>query len=89
MHTYCSFQGGNQTATIIALCAMRDLNLSQESCQHAIRDVGGLEVLINLLETDDIKCKVWYSAITHLPSYHKFCGQFISGVEQSTPKFWP
>jgi uncharacterized protein (UPF0147 family) len=51
-------KGGNQTATIIALCAMRDLNLSQESCQHAIRDVGGLEVLINLLETDDIKCKV-------------------------------
>ena len=51
-------QGGNQTATIIALCAMRDLNLSQESCQHAIRDVGGLEVLINLLETDDSKCKV-------------------------------
>lgn len=24
----------------------------------AIRDVGGLEVLINLLETDEVKCKV-------------------------------
>ena len=27
----------------------------------AIRDVGGLEVLINLLETAEVKCKVLYS----------------------------
>lgn len=51
-------KGGNQTATIIALCSMRDFNLAQEACQFAIRDVGGLEVLINLLDTEDIKCKV-------------------------------
>ncbi|KAL5005970.1 hypothetical protein ScPMuIL_017128 [Solemya velum] len=51
-------KGGNQTATIIALCSMRDFNLSQETCQLAIRDVGGLEVLINLLDTEDIKCKI-------------------------------
>ncbi|XP_032241492.2 outer dynein arm-docking complex subunit 2 [Nematostella vectensis] len=51
-------KGGNQTATIIALCAMRDFNLTQETCQLAIRDVGGLEVLINLLETEEIKCKI-------------------------------
>ena len=38
---------------------MRDFNLQQETCQLAIRDVGGLEVLINLLETDEIKCKVY------------------------------
>lgn len=37
---------------------MRDFNLSQETCQLAIRDVGGLEVLINLLDTEEIKCKV-------------------------------
>ena len=37
---------------------MRDFNLQQETCQLAIRDVGGLEVLINLLETEEIKCKV-------------------------------
>ena len=55
---FCCCQGGNQTATIIALCAMRDFNLQQETCQLAIRDVGGLEVLINLLDTDEIKCKV-------------------------------
>uniref|UniRef100_A0A2K6B0R0 Outer dynein arm docking complex subunit 2 n=1 Tax=Macaca nemestrina TaxID=9545 RepID=A0A2K6B0R0_MACNE len=51
-------KGGNQTATVIALCSMRDFNLAQETCQLAIRDVGGLEVLINLLETDEVKCKV-------------------------------
>ena len=53
-------KGGNQTATIIALCSMRDFNLQQETCQLAIRDVGGLEVLINLLDTEEIKCKVMY-----------------------------
>ena len=41
---------------------MRDFNLSQETCQLAIRDVGGLEVLINLLETEEIKCKVSFEA---------------------------
>ncbi|XP_055286155.1 outer dynein arm-docking complex subunit 2 isoform X3 [Moschus berezovskii] len=51
-------QGGNQTATVIALCSMKDFNLAQETCQLAIRDVGGLEVLINLLETDEVKCKI-------------------------------
>ncbi|KAM6216192.1 outer dynein arm-docking complex subunit 2 [Rhynchocyon petersi] len=51
-------KGGNQTATVIALCSMRDFNLAQETCQLAIRDVGGLEVLINLLDTDELKCKI-------------------------------
>ncbi|XP_038952404.1 outer dynein arm-docking complex subunit 2 isoform X3 [Rattus norvegicus] len=51
-------KGGNQTATVIALCSMRDFNLAQETCQLAIRDVGGLEVLINLLDTDEVKCKI-------------------------------
>ncbi len=51
-------KGGNPTATVIALSSIRDFNLSIETCQSAIRDVGGLEVLVNLLETDDIDCKV-------------------------------
>uniref|UniRef100_W5KDL5 Outer dynein arm docking complex subunit 2 n=1 Tax=Astyanax mexicanus TaxID=7994 RepID=W5KDL5_ASTMX len=49
---------GNQTATVIALCCIRDFNLAQETCQLAIRDGGGLEVLINLLDTDEVKCKI-------------------------------
>ncbi|XP_023488011.1 outer dynein arm-docking complex subunit 2 isoform X1 [Equus caballus] len=51
-------KGGNQTATVIALCSMKDFNLAHETCQLAIRDVGGLEVLINLLDTDEVKCKI-------------------------------
>uniref|UniRef100_A0A8C2BUQ3 Armadillo repeat-containing protein 4-like n=1 Tax=Cyprinus carpio TaxID=7962 RepID=A0A8C2BUQ3_CYPCA len=51
-------KGANQTATVIVLCTLRDFNLVQEMCQLAIRDVGGLEVLINLLDTDDIRCKI-------------------------------
>nr|XP_031300415.1 armadillo repeat-containing protein 4 isoform X3 [Camelus dromedarius] len=49
---------GNQTATVIALCSMKDFKLAQETCQLAIRNVGGLEVLINLLETDEVKCQI-------------------------------
>ena len=37
---------------------MRDFDLSLESSHLAIRDNGGLDLLINLLETDDIKCKI-------------------------------
>jgi hypothetical protein len=51
-------KGGNPTATLIALSSIRDFNLSIEICQLAIRDAGGLEIMVNLLETDDIDCKV-------------------------------
>jgi hypothetical protein len=30
--------GGNQTASIIALCSLRDFDLTSEMCQFAIRD---------------------------------------------------
>ncbi|KAJ3043806.1 Armadillo repeat-containing protein 4 [Rhizophlyctis rosea] len=49
---------GNQTATIIAICSLRDFDLMNEPNQLAIRDVGGLETLVNLLDTDDIKCRI-------------------------------
>ena len=49
---------GNQTATIIAICSLRDFDLRNETNQLAIRDVGGLETLVNLLDTDDPKCKI-------------------------------
>jgi hypothetical protein len=51
-------QAGNQTATILTLCCLMDQNLTKEMNQTAIKDAGGLEVLVNLLETDDLKCKV-------------------------------
>lgn len=49
---------GNQTATIIALCSLRDYDLTSEACQFAIREHKGLDVLINLLDTDDVRCKI-------------------------------
>ncbi|KAJ9600824.1 hypothetical protein L9F63_001036 [Diploptera punctata] len=50
-------KAGNQTATIVSLCCLKDHNLTTEINQIAIRDIGGLEVLVNLLETEDLKCK--------------------------------
>ncbi|KAJ1549202.1 Armadillo repeat-containing protein 4, partial [Cladochytrium tenue] len=49
---------GNQTATIIAICSLRDFDLTSEPNQLAIRDVGGLDTIVNLLNTDDPKCKI-------------------------------
>ena len=51
-------RSGNQTATIIAICSLRDFDLTNEFNQLAIRDVGGLETIVNLLDTDDAKCRV-------------------------------
>merc|ERR1719342_1649787 len=46
-------KGGNPTATPIALCSLRDFDLSQDICQ-----IDGLEALINLLYTTEIKCQI-------------------------------
>jgi len=59
-------QTGNQTATIMALCCLKDHDLTTAINLTAIRDTGGLEVLVNLLETDDFKCKVKYTMISGL-----------------------
>jgi len=59
-------QTGNQTATIMSLCCLKDHDLTTVTNLTAIRDTGGLEVLVNLLETDDFKCKVKYTVISRL-----------------------
>ncbi|KAK6617155.1 hypothetical protein RUM43_005242 [Polyplax serrata] len=51
-------KAGNQTATIVSLACLKDHDLTTEVNQSAIKDIGGLEVLTNLLETDDLKCKL-------------------------------
>ncbi|KAM3180564.1 Outer dynein arm-docking complex subunit 2 [Hymenolepis weldensis] len=48
-------KGGNQTSTVISLCALYDTPLETEVCQLAVRDTGGVDVLINLLETEEIR----------------------------------
>ncbi|NWQ62845.1 ARMC4 protein, partial [Neopipo cinnamomea] len=50
-------KAGDPTATVIALCSMRDFNMAQESYQLAFRDTGCLEVLINLLDTEETNCQ--------------------------------
>lgn len=35
-----------------------EFDLKQEACQLAIRDSGGLDLLINLLETNESRCMI-------------------------------
>jgi hypothetical protein len=50
----------------MSLCCLKDHDLTTEMNLTAIRDSGGLEVLVNLLETDDFKCKVKYAVTARL-----------------------
>ena len=52
------FQVGNPTATVIALCALRDVSIEQESSQLAILELGGIGILLNILKTDHWPCVV-------------------------------
>uniref|UniRef100_T1II95 Armadillo repeat-containing protein 4 n=1 Tax=Strigamia maritima TaxID=126957 RepID=T1II95_STRMM len=51
-------RAGNQTGTAIALMCLRDYNLTSEFSQRAIMEMKGLDMLLNLLETKDTRCKV-------------------------------
>ncbi|XP_010152247.1 PREDICTED: armadillo repeat-containing protein 4, partial [Eurypyga helias] len=73
-------KGGNPTATVIALCSMRDFNLAQETCQLAIRDTGCLEVLINLLDTEEIKCQIGSLKILKEISQHTLIRHAIADL---------
>lgn len=72
-------QAGNQTATIVSLACLKDHDLTTEVNQLAIKDIGGLEVLINLLETEEMKCKV----STLLSAVDFFC----AGLTKSSVNF--
>eukprot|EP00036_Acanthoecidae_sp_10tr_P009917 CAMPEP_0182928284 /NCGR_PEP_ID=MMETSP0105_2-20130417/15507_1 /TAXON_ID=81532 ORGANISM="Acanthoeca-like sp., Strain 10tr" /NCGR_SAMPLE_ID=MMETSP0105_2 /ASSEMBLY_ACC=CAM_ASM_000205 /LENGTH=1025 /DNA_ID=CAMNT_0025066285 /DNA_START=27 /DNA_END=3104 /DNA_ORIENTATION=+ len=48
---------GNQTAALIALCSLRDYDLTSPAAQFAIKEKG-LDLLVNLLETEDVQCKI-------------------------------
>ncbi|KAL9924155.1 armadillo repeat-containing protein gudu isoform 1-T1 [Glossina fuscipes fuscipes] len=51
-------KAGNQTATIVSLCCLRDYDLTTQINQFAIQDIGGLEVMVNILECNDAKCRL-------------------------------
>lgn len=75
---------GNQTATIIALCNLVDFDLTKDYCQLAIMDAGGLEVLANLLETEDYKCKFGSLRVLRLITSHPIIRRSITlmgGIE--------
>ena len=57
-------KAGNQTATVVALCCLKDHDLTTQINQIAIQEIGGLEVLTNLLESNDLKCR--FGALTVL-----------------------
>lgn len=57
-------KAGNQTATVVALCCLKDHDLTTQINQIAIQEIGGLEVLVNLLESNDLKCR--FGALTVL-----------------------
>eukprot|EP00054_Salpingoeca_dolichothecata_P017124 m.102085 g.102085 ORF g.102085 m.102085 type:complete len:1027 (-) comp22316_c0_seq2:122-3202(-) len=77
--------GGNQTATIISLCSLRDFDLSSDICQFAIRDVGGLDVLVNLLETDDTKCQIGALKILREVSVNPQINRALADLEAVRP----
>lgn len=51
-------KAGNQTATIVSLCCLRDYDLRTQINQMAVQDIGGLEVLVNILECNDSHCRL-------------------------------
>ena len=46
------------------------VHVVSDYCQLAIMDAGGLEVLANLLETDDSKCKLGSLRVLRLITVH-------------------
>ena len=63
---------------------MVDFDLEKEYIQAAIMDAGGLEVLTNLLETDDKKCRIGSLKILRKITIHSGVRQQITvmgGIE--------
>lgn len=67
-------KAGDQTATNISLSILKDHDLTLEINQIAIKDVGGLEVLVNILETEEHRCRVTFKL--NLPRCVNYC-QFL------------
>lgn len=50
-------KAGNQVATNACLCCIRDYDLTVQINQLAIFKVGGLEIMVNLLRSNDLVCR--------------------------------
>lgn len=59
---------GNETATMVSLSCLRDYDLTKQIHQMAIRDTGGLDILVNLLQGEDDRCCLCALHILHVIS---------------------
>ncbi|CAL8113505.1 unnamed protein product [Orchesella dallaii] len=67
-------KAGNPTATIIALSSLRDSDLTDDVIQRGIKESGGIEVLLNILETDESTSKrAALMALRDITSNKKLC----------------
>lgn len=76
---------GNPTATVIALCALRDVSLEQEASQLAILEMGGISILLNILKTDHWRCVVGSLQILRVITHTKRINMEIyrlGGIQQ-------
>ncbi|XP_028402892.1 armadillo repeat-containing protein 4-like isoform X2 [Dendronephthya gigantea] len=49
---------GNPTATVLALCALKDLDIQKPSFSEIIRHLHGITLFLNILDTDNRRCRV-------------------------------
>lgn len=54
---------GSPTATLLALCGLSRYDVSQPMIQQALERSEAIDVLINVLEADDHKCKVYRTSL--------------------------
>lgn len=51
-------KSGNTISAMLSLCCIRDYDLTIQINQMAIRDCGGIHILVNLLDCSDIQCRI-------------------------------
>lgn len=49
-------KSGNTITTMVSLCCLKDFDLTLQIHLMAIRDTGGIDILVNLLDSNDIQC---------------------------------
>uniref|UniRef100_A0A1A8JHW6 Armadillo repeat containing 4 n=2 Tax=Nothobranchius kuhntae TaxID=321403 RepID=A0A1A8JHW6_NOTKU len=49
-------KAGDQMATVLVIVALLDLDWTNETFQLALQDTGGLQILVNLLDTGEERC---------------------------------
>lgn len=59
---------GDQAVTVLTMCSLMEFDLTQETYQLALRDLGGLNVLLNILDTKEIRCIIGSLKILRLVS---------------------